>query len=79
VAIAGGTLFGVTGAPGVAEEGPDDLGLFLEPGVGLSGLVLVASALALATLLSFPRFSRSSDAPPEPTLEEMVYGRKLSR
>jgi hypothetical protein len=76
VTIAGGLLVGLTGAPMVAEEGPDDLSLFLEPGRGLTGLALVACALMAAALLSFLRFPRNADAPPEPSLEEMVYGRR---
>ncbi|MGH2691812.1 MAG: hypothetical protein ACRDHM_04845 [Actinomycetota bacterium] len=79
LALAGGFLVGFHMGPGVADDGPDDLSTFLEPGTGLIGLVLLALTLLLALVLSIGRYRQPANGERDPTLEEMVYGRRLTR
>lgn len=76
LAIIGGVFLGLHAAPGIADEGPDDLSTFLEPGTGLTGLILVVCALVMATILSLRRFPPAANPEHEPTIEELVYGRR---
>jgi hypothetical protein len=76
LAIVGGFFAGLNSAPDLAQEGPDDLSTFLEPGTGLTGLILVACVLAMATVVSMRRFPPAANPEHEPTIEELVYGRR---
>ena len=76
LAIIGGVFAGLKAAPDIADEGPDDFSTFLEPGIGLTALILVVCALVLATILSLRRFPPAANPEHEPTIEELVYGRR---
>lgn len=56
--ISAGALMGVSGAPELAEAGPDDLHQLFGTPQAIAGEVLLAVAVALALVLSFRRFPR---------------------
>lgn len=76
LAVAGGVSAGLNLAPDLADEGPDSLSTLLEPGTGLTGLVLLACTLALTTILSTRRWPQAANPEREPTIQELVYGQR---
>lgn len=73
--LASGYLLGST-LP--SEKGTADDAAWLRSAEGKWSLALIAASLLVATLVSLRRYPRNEAAPPEPTVEEMVYGRKLT-
>ena len=76
LAVTGGFFAGLNVAPDLADEGPDSLSTFLEPGTGLAGMVLVACTFVLATILSMRKFPQAANPEREPTIQELVYGQR---
>jgi hypothetical protein len=75
LSLASGYLLGST-LP--SEQGTRDDAAWLGSPAGRWSLALLAVCLAAATIVSPRRYPRNVAAPPEPTLEEVLYGRKLS-
>lgn len=76
LALSAGLLVGLKAAPGIADDGPDDLSSLIEPGTGLTGLILLGATLLTALILSLRRFPPPANPEHEPSIEELVYGRR---
>jgi uncharacterized cupredoxin-like copper-binding protein len=61
-AASAGALLGLSGAPEVAEQGPDDLQQLLGTPIAVAGELLLGAAVVLATVLSFKRFAPGATA-----------------